>query len=133
MVFRSNPALDHWRNSKKRLVRGKVNMKKNHLLALALSSLMVLSGCGATTSSSAASSGSASSAETSSTATSSTSSTASSSSSAVSSSSVVSSSSKAAEKLATPVLALNETKTGLTWAAVSHASKYQIKVNTGAY
>jgi hypothetical protein len=110
-------------------------MKKNHLLILALSSIMVLAGCGSKTSSSAASSASASSAGASSSATTSSAvpSSPTASSSATPSSSPVASSSKVAEKLATPVISLNAAKTGLTWAVVEHASKYQIKVNTGEY
>lgn len=38
-----------------------------------------------------------------------------------------------AVKLTTPVLALNAEKTGLTWAAVEHASSYKVKVNDGDY
>ena len=34
-------------------------------------------------------------------------------------------------KLATPTLSLNGTKTGLTWAAVEHATGYTVKVNSG--
>lgn len=93
-------------------------MEKHTLLALVLGSVLVLSGCGSNTTQSTGSSASVDTA---------------SSTGGTSSSAPASSSSIVATKLATPVLALNEGKTGLTWDAVAHASKYQLKVNDGAY
>jgi len=93
-------------------------MEKHTLLALVLGSVLTLSGCGGNTTQSTGSSASVNTT---------------SSAGGASSSTSASSSTKVAEKLATPVLTLNEGKTGLTWAAVPHASKYQLKVNDGAY
>jgi hypothetical protein len=100
-------------------------MEKRTLLALVLGSVLVLSGCGGNSSQSTGSSASVD--------TTSSSGGTSSSTPTTSSSTPTSSSTKVATKLATPVLTLNEGKTGLTWADVANASKYQVKVNDGTY
>lgn len=117
-------------------MRRKVNMEKHTLLALVLGSVLVLSGCGGNTNQSTGSSASVdttSSTGGTSSSNPTTSSTPTTSSVTTSSSIPASSSTVVAVKLATPVLALNEGKTGLTWDAVAHAEKYQLKVNDGAY
>jgi hypothetical protein len=90
-------------------------MKNKRLLVLTLSAGLILTSCGEGTSSSS-NSASSSQAETTSSAT------------TTSSSSAI-----VAVPLAAPTISVNEAGTGLTWGAVEHASKYQVKVNDGAY
>ena len=111
-------------------------MEKHTLLALILGSVLVLSGCGGNTTQSTGSSASvdtASSTGGTSLSAPTTSSIPTTSSEPISSSTPASSSTVVATKLAAPVLALNGSKTGLIWDAVAHASKYQLKINDGAY
>lgn len=106
-------------------------MRKRYFAAFALAAVMILAGCGGQSTSS--STPVSSTAGSSTAATSSETTTPSSTSAEATSSKPSVTSSSSLTKLAKPVLTLNDAKTGLVWAAVEHASKYQVKVNTGAF
>jgi len=102
-------------------------MKKRTLVVASLGAIFMLASCENSTSSSSSIESSESIASSSTSVATSTSTSTSTTSTSISSSSIVS------VALGAPVLTLNEGKTGLIWADVANAVKYQIKVNDDAF